>query len=117
MEDIMNRKRVSETWTRNPMESKIVSKTSREYRIPERPVLKCHKCGRNSHLDNTCTKKNIVNEFQVIEEVQFPEEKEESDQDSVISENRPEEDYPIEKVKYFFEFTQVHSHFPQYSEH
>ncbi|MBW0473234.1 hypothetical protein O181_012949 [Austropuccinia psidii MF-1] len=46
MEDIITRKRIGKKWTRNPIEFKIVSKTSREDRIPERTVLKCHECGR-----------------------------------------------------------------------
>ncbi|MBW0507559.1 hypothetical protein O181_047274 [Austropuccinia psidii MF-1] len=50
MEDIITRKRIGKTWTRIPMESKIVSKTSREDKRPERPVLKCPKCGSTSHL-------------------------------------------------------------------
>ncbi|MBW0578385.1 hypothetical protein O181_118100 [Austropuccinia psidii MF-1] len=79
------------------MESKMVSKTSREDKRPERPVLQLHKCGSTSHLANTCTKKTKINEVQVIEEAQCTEEKEESDLDSVVSEETPVEDYPIEK--------------------
>ncbi|MBW0573251.1 hypothetical protein O181_112966 [Austropuccinia psidii MF-1] len=82
----------------------------------ERPVLKCHKCGVTSHLANTCTKKTKINEVQVIEGIQCTEEKEESDQDSAVSEDTPVEDYPIEKITAFFEVTEVHTHFPQYSE-
>ncbi|MBW0552228.1 hypothetical protein O181_091943 [Austropuccinia psidii MF-1] len=57
MEDIITRTRIGKTWTKIPMESKLVSKASREDKRPERPVLKCHKFGRTSHLANTCTKK------------------------------------------------------------
>ncbi|MBW0572665.1 hypothetical protein O181_112380 [Austropuccinia psidii MF-1] len=53
MEDIITRKRIGKTWTRVPMESKAVPKTSREDKRPERPVLKCHNCGSNSNLANT----------------------------------------------------------------
>ncbi|MBW0573475.1 hypothetical protein O181_113190 [Austropuccinia psidii MF-1] len=67
MEDIITRKRIGKTWTRNPMESKMLPKNSRE---DKRPVLKCHKCGRISHLAKPCTKKTKMNEVQVIEEVQ-----------------------------------------------
>ncbi|MBW0502096.1 hypothetical protein O181_041811 [Austropuccinia psidii MF-1] len=95
MEDITSRTRISKNWTRNPMESKMIPKISREDKRPERPVLKCHKCGRTSHLANTCTKKDKINEVQVIEEVQCDEEKEESDQDSAVSEDTPIEDHPI----------------------
>ncbi|MBW0527310.1 hypothetical protein O181_067025 [Austropuccinia psidii MF-1] len=75
----------------------MVSKTSREDKRPEIPVLKCHKCGSTSNLANTCTKKTKINEAQVIEEVQL-------------------EDYPIENIEYFFEVTEVHTHLPHYSE-
>ncbi|MBW0463852.1 hypothetical protein O181_003567 [Austropuccinia psidii MF-1] len=92
MEDIITRRRVGKTWTR------------------------CHKCGSTSHLANTCTKKTKLNEAQVIEEVQCTEEKEESDLDSAVSEDTTVEDYPIEKITAFFEFTEVHTHVPQYSE-
>ncbi|MBW0562774.1 hypothetical protein O181_102489 [Austropuccinia psidii MF-1] len=67
------------------MESKMVSKTSKGDKRPERPVLKCHKCGSTSHSAKTCTKKTNINEGQVIEEVQCTEEKEESDLDSAVS--------------------------------
>ncbi|MBW0531658.1 hypothetical protein O181_071373 [Austropuccinia psidii MF-1] len=97
MEDNINRTRIGKTWSRIPMESKMVPKISREDRKPERPVLKFHKCG-------------------MIEEVQFTEEKEESDLDSAVSEDTPVEDYPIENITSFFEVTEVHSHLPQYSE-
>ncbi|MBW0502114.1 hypothetical protein O181_041829 [Austropuccinia psidii MF-1] len=53
MEDIITRMRIGKTWTRVPMESKMVSKPSREDKRPERLVLKCHKCGSTSQLANT----------------------------------------------------------------
>ncbi|MBW0567933.1 hypothetical protein O181_107648 [Austropuccinia psidii MF-1] len=116
MEDIITRKRIGKTWNRVPTESKMVPKTSREDRRPERPVLKFHKCGSTSHLSNTCTKKTKINEAQVIEKVQCTEEKEEYDLDSAVSEDKPIEDYPIENTTAFFEVTEVHTNLPQYSE-
>ncbi|MBW0558507.1 hypothetical protein O181_098222 [Austropuccinia psidii MF-1] len=116
MEDIITRTRIGKTWTRVPMESKMVSKTSREVKRPERPVFKCHKCGSTSNLANTCTRSANINEAQVIEEVQCTEEKEEYDLDSEVSEDTPVEDYPIENIKAFFEATEFHTHLPQYSE-
>ncbi|MBW0532875.1 hypothetical protein O181_072590 [Austropuccinia psidii MF-1] len=101
---------------KNPIESKIVSNIPREERRPERPVLKCHKCGSNSHLANTCTKKTKINEVQVIEEVHCTEGKEGSDQDSAISEDTPVKEYLIENITAFFEVKEVHIHLPQYSE-
>ncbi|MBW0580499.1 hypothetical protein O181_120214 [Austropuccinia psidii MF-1] len=92
MEDIITRTRIGKTWTKVPIESNIVSKIPREDRRPEKPVLK------------------------FIEEFHFTEEKEESDQDSAISEDTPVEDYPIENITVFFEATEVHTHSPQYSE-
>ncbi|MBW0566982.1 hypothetical protein O181_106697 [Austropuccinia psidii MF-1] len=67
MEDIINRTRIGKTWTKIPMESKMVPKISRDDRKSERPVLECHKCKSTSHLANTCTKKSKINEVQVIE--------------------------------------------------
>ncbi|MBW0568686.1 hypothetical protein O181_108401 [Austropuccinia psidii MF-1] len=116
MEDIINRTRIGKTWTKIPMESKMIPNISREDRRPEKPVLKCHKCGSTSHLANTCTKNTKINEAQVIEEVQCTVERGESDLDSTVSEDTPVEDYPIENITAFFEVTEVHTHLPQYSE-
>ncbi|MBW0522717.1 hypothetical protein O181_062432 [Austropuccinia psidii MF-1] len=113
MEDIITRTRIGKTWTKIPMESKMVSKIPREDRRPERPVLKCHKCGSTSNLANTCTKKTKINEVQIIEEIQFTEDKEESDQDSAVSGHTAVEDYAIENITAFFEVTEVHTHLPQ----
>ncbi|MBW0535381.1 hypothetical protein O181_075096 [Austropuccinia psidii MF-1] len=87
MEDIITRTGIGKTWTRIPMESKMVSKASREHMGPGRPILKFHKCGSTSHLAKTCTKKTKINEVQVIEEAQCTEEKEEYDLDSAVSED------------------------------
>ncbi|MBW0554829.1 hypothetical protein O181_094544 [Austropuccinia psidii MF-1] len=106
MEDIITRTRIGKTWIRVPMQSKMVSKTSREDMKPERPVLKCHKCGSTSYFANTCTKKKKINEAQCNED------KEESDLDSAVSEDTPVEDYPIENITAFFEVTEVHTYFP-----
>ncbi|MBW0580393.1 hypothetical protein O181_120108 [Austropuccinia psidii MF-1] len=95
MEDIITRTRIGKTWTKIPMESKMVSRIPREDRRQEKPVLKCHKFGSTSNLANTCTKKTKINEVQVIEEFHCTAEKEESDQYSAISEYTPVEDYPI----------------------
>ncbi|MBW0585570.1 hypothetical protein O181_125285 [Austropuccinia psidii MF-1] len=85
MEDIITKKIICKSWTRNPVESKIVPETSREDIRPERPV-------------------------------QYSEKKEGSEKDSEISEDTPTEDYPIENITAFFEVTEVHEPFPQYSE-
>ncbi|MBW0551287.1 hypothetical protein O181_091002 [Austropuccinia psidii MF-1] len=112
MEDIITRTRTGKTWTKIPMESKMIQRISREDRKPERSVFKCHKCGRTSNLANTCTKKTKINEVQVIEEVKCTEEKEESDPDYAVSEDTSVEDYLIENKTAFFEVTEVHTHLP-----
>ncbi|MBW0564078.1 hypothetical protein O181_103793 [Austropuccinia psidii MF-1] len=66
MKDIITRTRIGKTWTKIPMESKMVPKISKEERKPERPVLKCHKCGSTSHLANTCTKKKKSMNFKLM---------------------------------------------------
>ncbi|MBW0545519.1 hypothetical protein O181_085234 [Austropuccinia psidii MF-1] len=116
MEDIITGTRIGKNYTRVPMKYKMVFKTSRQDKRPERPVLKCHQCGSTSHLANTCTKKRKMNEVQVIEEVQGTEEKEKSDPDSAVSEDTPVEDYLIENITAFLEVTEVHTYFPQHSE-
>ncbi|MBW0551226.1 hypothetical protein O181_090941 [Austropuccinia psidii MF-1] len=116
MEDIITRTRMGKSWTRIPMESKMVPKIPREDQRSERPVLRCHKGGGSSNLANTCTKKTKINEIQVIEGIQCTEEKEESNEVSAFSEDTPVEEYPIENTTAFFEVTEVHTHLPHYSE-
>ncbi|MBW0527866.1 hypothetical protein O181_067581 [Austropuccinia psidii MF-1] len=116
MEDIITRTRIGKTWTIVPIDSKMVSKTSREDKRRERPVLRCHNCRSTSHLANTCTKKTKINKAQIIGEVQYTAEKEESDLDSAVSEDKPVDSYPIESIIPFFEVTEVHTHYLKYSE-
>ncbi|MBW0556306.1 hypothetical protein O181_096021 [Austropuccinia psidii MF-1] len=94
----------------------MVTKISGKDKRPERPILKCHKCGSTSHLAKTCTKKPKINDIQDIEEVQCSEEKEESDKDSAVSEETLVEDYSIENITAFFEVTEFRTHLRQYSE-
>ncbi|MBW0505825.1 hypothetical protein O181_045540 [Austropuccinia psidii MF-1] len=112
MEDIITRTRIGKNWTKITMESTMIPYISGKDRTPEKPVLKCHKCGSTSHFANNCTKKTKINEDQLIEEVQCTEEREESDLDYTISEDTPVEDYPIGKIITFFEVTEVHTQFP-----
>ncbi|MBW0539177.1 hypothetical protein O181_078892 [Austropuccinia psidii MF-1] len=69
-----------------------------------------------TRIANTCTTNTKINEVQVIEGTHGTEEKEESDQDSAVSEDTPVEDYPIENITAFFEVTDVHTHLLQNSE-
>ncbi|MBW0555559.1 hypothetical protein O181_095274 [Austropuccinia psidii MF-1] len=96
IEDIITRTTIGKTWTKIPMESKMVPPISREDRKTERPTK--------------------INEAEVIEEAQCTEEKEESDLYSAVSEDTPVEDSPIENITAFLEVTEVHTYLPQYSE-
>ncbi|MBW0540890.1 hypothetical protein O181_080605 [Austropuccinia psidii MF-1] len=116
MSDIITRTRIGKTWTKIPMESKMVAKISREDRNPERSVLKCHKCKSTSHLANILTKRKKINEVQVIEQAQCTKEKEVCDLYYAVPEDTSVEDYPIENITAFLEVTEVHTHLPQYSE-
>ncbi|MBW0549369.1 hypothetical protein O181_089084 [Austropuccinia psidii MF-1] len=95
MEDIITRTIICQAFNRNPIESKIFPKTSREDIRPERNFSKGHKFGCTSHLANNFTKKTKINEVQVIEGVQWAEGKDSSRQDSEILADKAAEDYPI----------------------
>ncbi|MBW0500340.1 hypothetical protein O181_040055 [Austropuccinia psidii MF-1] len=87
----------------------MISNISRK---DKKPILKCDECGSTSHLANTCIKKTTIHEFQVIEDAQCGEEKEESDQDFAVSEDTLVEDYSIENITALLEVTEVHTHLP-----
>ncbi|MBW0566200.1 hypothetical protein O181_105915 [Austropuccinia psidii MF-1] len=89
VEDIIARKIIGKTWFKNLLESQMIPKISRK---DKKPVLKCHICGRPSHLANTYINKTKINEVEVLEDVQCAEEKEESDQDSAFSTYTPGKD-------------------------
>ncbi|MBW0561467.1 hypothetical protein O181_101182 [Austropuccinia psidii MF-1] len=69
MEDIITRTRIGKTWTRIPMEFKIVSKIPREGRRPEKPVLKYHKCGSTSHLLTLAPKRQRLMKFKSLKKL------------------------------------------------
>ncbi|MBW0464968.1 hypothetical protein O181_004683 [Austropuccinia psidii MF-1] len=106
---------IGKNWNRAPVEFKMVPNIFKEDKRNEIPVSNCHKCESTSHLAKPCTKKTKINEAQVIEEVQCAEEKEYY-QYYAISEDTPAEEYPIENITSLFEFTEVHTHLPQFSE-
>ncbi|MBW0501476.1 hypothetical protein O181_041191 [Austropuccinia psidii MF-1] len=110
MEDIINRRRICKNWTRKAVDSKIIPKTSRKDSRPERPVLKCHKCGSILNLAKSCNKKSKINEAKVTEEVKCTEEKEDSAQGSEISEDTSVEDCHFENITSLFEVNEVHTH-------
>ncbi|MBW0550542.1 hypothetical protein O181_090257 [Austropuccinia psidii MF-1] len=93
MEGIITRTRIVKTWTRTPIESKMVPKISRDDKRPEKPVLKCHKCGSTSHLANTYTKRQKSMRLKSLKKILF-----------------------IDNITAFFEVTEVHTHLPLYSE-
>ncbi|MBW0497434.1 hypothetical protein O181_037149 [Austropuccinia psidii MF-1] len=115
MEDIITRRIIYKSCARSPVEFKIVPKTSKADRRPERPVLKCNKCGSTPPLAKTYIWNTKINGVQIIEGVECAEESEEYYQYSA-SDDTPTEDYPIGNMIAFFEVTKVRTHFPQYSE-
>ncbi|MBW0494215.1 hypothetical protein O181_033930 [Austropuccinia psidii MF-1] len=106
MEDIITRKRIGKMWIMKPVESKIMPKNYIEYRSPERIFFKCHRCRRTSNLGKNFTKKTK------IYEVQCNEEKEESYQDSDISDDTPVEECHTSNITALFEDTELHTNLP-----
>ncbi|MBW0474526.1 hypothetical protein O181_014241 [Austropuccinia psidii MF-1] len=63
MGDISTRTRILKVWTRTPVVSNMIPKSSIEERKTEITVIKFHRCGRNSNLENTSTQKAKINEL------------------------------------------------------
>ncbi|MBW0568342.1 hypothetical protein O181_108057, partial [Austropuccinia psidii MF-1] len=84
----------------------------------DKAPLKCHKCGSTSHLANTFPKKTRINEIEIVKD----DTKETKDVSVHESDSEPceEEELPgelsIENINVSFEFTEVHTHLPQYSD-
>ncbi|MBW0556636.1 hypothetical protein O181_096351 [Austropuccinia psidii MF-1] len=66
MEDITTRTKIGRNWYKPPMDKKNSGKPIPKPNKPHnKPPLKCHKCGRSSHLANTCPKKTRINEIEI----------------------------------------------------
>ncbi|MBW0555892.1 hypothetical protein O181_095607 [Austropuccinia psidii MF-1] len=64
MEDITTRTKIGRNWYKPPMENKTSGKPIPKPNKPyDKAPLKCYKCGRTSHLANTCPKKTRINEI------------------------------------------------------
>ncbi|MBW0525681.1 hypothetical protein O181_065396 [Austropuccinia psidii MF-1] len=85
----------------------------------DKAPLKFHKCGRTSHLENTCPKKTRINEIE-IDKVEYTKETNNfslHDSDSKPSEEEEVQDeLSIENINVSFEVTEVNTHLPQYSD-
>ncbi|MBW0561111.1 hypothetical protein O181_100826 [Austropuccinia psidii MF-1] len=120
MEDITTRTKIGRNWSKSPIDNKTNGKPiSKPNKPQDRLPLKCHKCGSTSHLENTCPKKTRINEINV-EKVEDTKETtdvslHEGDSEPSEEEEVPEE-FPIEKINVSFEFTEVHTHLPHYSD-
>ncbi|MBW0494273.1 hypothetical protein O181_033988 [Austropuccinia psidii MF-1] len=66
MEDINTRTKIGRNWYKPPIDNKTSGKPISLANKPQDIApLKCHKCGRTSHLDNTCPKKTRINEIEI----------------------------------------------------
>ncbi|MBW0501026.1 hypothetical protein O181_040741 [Austropuccinia psidii MF-1] len=55
MEDITTRTKIGRNWYKPPIDNKTSGKQIPKSNNPhDKAPLKCHKCGRTSHLENTC---------------------------------------------------------------
>ncbi|MBW0460564.1 hypothetical protein O181_000279 [Austropuccinia psidii MF-1] len=91
---------------------------SRPNKPQDRAPLKFHKCGSTSHLAHTCPKKTQINEIE-IEKYEDTKETNDVSVHEIYSETSEEElpdQLSIENIELFFEFTEVHTNFPQYSD-
>ncbi|MBW0569106.1 hypothetical protein O181_108821 [Austropuccinia psidii MF-1] len=69
MEDITTRGKIGRNSYKPPIENKTSGKPiSKPSKPKDRAPLKCHKCGRKSHLANTCPKKTKINEVEIEKE-------------------------------------------------
>ncbi|MBW0566119.1 hypothetical protein O181_105834 [Austropuccinia psidii MF-1] len=120
MEDITTRTQIGRNWSKYPIDNKTNGKTiSKPNKPQDRLPWKCHKCGSTSHLASTCPKKTRVNEINVEKVGDTKETTDvslhESDSEPSEEEELPE-DLSIENINVSFEFTEVHTHLPQYSD-
>ncbi|MBW0564156.1 hypothetical protein O181_103871 [Austropuccinia psidii MF-1] len=119
MEDITTRTTIGRNWYKSPIDNETSGKPISKPNEPQdRLLLKCHKCGSTSHLANTCPKKTRINDI----EIEKDDTKETNDVHVHESDSEPseEEELPdelsIENINVSFEFTEVHTHLPQYSD-
>ncbi|MBW0528198.1 hypothetical protein O181_067913 [Austropuccinia psidii MF-1] len=105
----------------NPKQTKRLVGTQLKNQIKHKTklLLRFHKCGSTFHFSNTCPKKTRINEIEIdkVEDTKKKDNVSLHDSDSEASE---EEEVPdelsIENMSVSFEVTEVHTHFPQYSE-
>ncbi|MBW0560389.1 hypothetical protein O181_100104 [Austropuccinia psidii MF-1] len=65
-EDITTRTEIGRNWYKTPIHNKTSGKPIPKPNKPhDKASLKCHKCGRTSHLANTCHKKTRINEIEI----------------------------------------------------
>ncbi|MBW0566474.1 hypothetical protein O181_106189 [Austropuccinia psidii MF-1] len=120
MEDITTRTKIGRNWYKSPIYNKTSGKPiSKPNKPHDRLPLKFHKWGSTSHLANTCPKKTRINEIE-IEKVEDTKETKDVSLHESDSEPSEEEELPdelsIENINFSFEVTEVHTHFPQYSD-
>ncbi|MBW0527009.1 hypothetical protein O181_066724 [Austropuccinia psidii MF-1] len=66
MEDITTRTKIGRNWNKSPMDNKTSWKQiPRPNKPQDRAPLKFHKCGSKLNLNNTCPKKEGINEIEI----------------------------------------------------
>ncbi|MBW0537339.1 hypothetical protein O181_077054 [Austropuccinia psidii MF-1] len=119
-EDIRTRTKIGRNWYKRPMDNETSEKPILKHNKPDdKAPLKYHKCGSTSDLANTFLKKTRVNEIE-IDQVEDAKEKNNVSLHDSDSEPSEEEEGPdelsIENINVSFEFTEVHTQLPQYSD-
>ncbi|MBW0527481.1 hypothetical protein O181_067196 [Austropuccinia psidii MF-1] len=120
MEDSTPRTKAESNFYKPPMDNETRRKPIPNLKKPNHKApLKCHQCGCTSHLVNTCPKKKRINEIE-IDKVEYTKETNNVSLHDSDSEASEEEEVPdelsIENIPVSFEVTEVHTHFPQYSD-
>ncbi|MBW0508653.1 hypothetical protein O181_048368 [Austropuccinia psidii MF-1] len=117
LEEITTRTKIGRNWYKPPTDNKASGKPIPKPNRPhDKAPLKCHKCGSKSHLANTCPKKTIINEIEIVKD----DTKETNDFSVHESDSEPseEEEFPdelnLENINVSFEIIEVPTHLPQY---
>ncbi|MBW0519388.1 hypothetical protein O181_059103 [Austropuccinia psidii MF-1] len=119
MEDITTRTKIGINWYKPPMDNNTSGKPIPKPNKPhDKAPFNCHKYGSTSYLANTCPKKTRINEIEI--EKNSTKEKDDVSVHESDSEPSEEDELPdelsIKNINVSFEVTEVHTHFPQYSD-
>ncbi|MBW0480749.1 hypothetical protein O181_020464 [Austropuccinia psidii MF-1] len=120
MEDITTGTKISRNWHKPSIDNKTSGKEIlRPNKPQDRAPLKCHASGITYHLANNCAKKTRINRIG-IEKSEYTKGTIDLSVHESDSEPSEEKELPyqlsMETINLSFEVTQMHTHFPKYSE-